>query len=251
MGGITTDLRTGLAFCTRLPMRAPDDTPLSRAAWTLPIAGLAVGLIGGLVLYLALGFGVPPFSAATLAVAATALTTGCLHEDGLADTADGFGGGREPERVREILRDSRIGTYGVIALIISFLLRIGALASLAAVGVGPAVFALVAAHVGGRAALPVMMRVVPRAREDGLSATAGRPSAGVTAGALAIGLVVAVACLGLGATLTATALGTVCLIVLARMAIRKIGGQTGDVLGAAEQVTEILILLTAAALLSG
>jgi adenosylcobinamide-GDP ribazoletransferase len=111
--------------------------------------------------------------------------------------------------------------------------------------------ALIAAHAGGRAALPVVMRAVPRAREDGLSAAAGRPSAGVAASALAVGVVVAVACLGLGTTAIAMALAAVCLIVLARIAIRKIGGQTGDVLGAVEQVTEIVILLTAAALLSG
>lgn len=248
MGGINTDLRAGLAFCTRLPVTAPAGARLADAAWTFPIAGAVVGLIGGFVVYLALSLNLPPFAAATLAVAATALATGCLHEDGLADTADGFGGGHERRRVLEILRDSRIGTYGVIALIVSFLLRIGALSSLAAAGAGPAILALIAAHAGARGALPLFMRAVPRAREDGLSHGAGRPSANVAAGALALGVVVTLACLGLGATLVSAILMAGTLAVLARMAIAKIGGQTGDVLGTAEQAGEILILLTAAAL---
>ena len=249
MGGISTDLRAGLAFCTRLPVTAPSHARLADAAWTFPIAGAVVGLIGGLVLYVALALDLPPFAAATLAIAATALATGCLHEDGLADTADGFGGGNERARVLEILRDSRIGTYGVIALIVSFLLRIGALAGLAGAGAGTAVLALIAAQAGARSTLPLLMRALPRARDDGLSAGAGRPSTNVVAGALALGVVVTLVCLGFFATLVSAALLAVALLVLSRMAIRKIGGQTGDVLGAAEQTGEALILLTAAALL--
>jgi len=249
MGGISTDLRAGLAFCTRLPVTAVDGTRLAQAAWTLPIAGAVIGLIGGACLYVGLTVGLPPFAAATLAVAATALATGCLHEDGLADTADGFGGGRNSARVLDIMRDSRIGTYGVVALIVSFLLRIAALASLAAGGASLPVLALVAAHTGARGALPLFMRSVPHARADGLSANAGRPSAGAATGAVAIALVVAFVCLGLGTALVSALLITAALALLARMGIRKIGGQTGDVLGAAEQTGEILILLTAAALL--
>ena len=249
MGGISTDLKAGLAFCTRLPVRVPDGTRLADAAWTLALAGAVVGLIGGAILYAGLAVGLPPFAAATLAVAATALATGCLHEDGLADTADGFGGGRERTRVLEIMRDSRIGTYGVVALIVSFLLRIGALASLAAGGAGLPVLALIAAHTGARGALPLFMRAVPRAHADGLSANAGRPSAGSAAGAVAIALFVAVVCVGFGTTLVSALLSAAALALLARMGLLKIGGQTGDVLGAAEQTAEILILLTAAALL--
>lgn len=251
MGGITTDLRAGLAFCTRLPVTAPSERRLAEAAWTFPIAGAVVGLIGGFVLWGALALSLPPFAAAVLAVAATALVTGCLHEDGLADTADGFGGGRERARVLAILRDSRIGTYGVIALIVSFLLRVGAVASLAASSAGLAMLALIAAHAGARGALPLFMRAVPQARDDGLSATAGRPSAGVVAGAAALGLVVALICVGFGVTLVSAILVAGALAVLARLALRKIGGQTGDVLGAAEQASEIVILLAAAALLRG
>ena len=108
-------------------------------------------------------------------VAATVLVTGCLHEDGLADTADGFGGGGSKERKLEIMRDSRSGAYGVAALVLSILLRVGAIASL----VDPALVAaaLIAAHAGARAAMPVFMAAVPRARHDGLSAKRARRQA--------------------------------------------------------------------------
>lgn len=249
MGGITTDLKAGLAFCTRLPISSPQGVRLTDAAWTFPVAGAVVGLIGAAVLIVAAALSLPPFVAATLAVAATALATGCLHEDGLADTADGFGGARSAERAVEIMRDSRSGTYGVVALIVTFLLRIGALASLASGGAVLPALALIGAHAGARGALPVFMRAVPRARDDGLSANAGKPGQGTAAKAAFIGLAVVLVCLGLGVTLVSAVAVALAVALLGRMAMRKIGGQTGDVLGAAEQTAEVLILLAAAAIL--
>ena len=245
MGGITTDLRTGLAFCTRLPVATRASAPLGEAAWTFPLVGILIGAVGALVLWLAGPLG--SFVAATLAVAVTALMTGCLHEDGLADTADGFGGGTTKARKLEIMRDSRSGAYGMTALILSFMLRAGALASLAAAGAG--VVALIAAHAGARAAMAVFMATVPQARQDGLSATAGTPQPGTAAVAAILGLLTLLLCLGAGAGLLAALLVTLVLAGMARLARRQIGGQTGDVLGAVEQVSEIVILLTAASLL--
>jgi adenosylcobinamide-GDP ribazoletransferase len=246
MGGITTDLRTGLAFCTRLPVTVPKAGNLADAAWTFPVVGALIGVAGALVYWLADGLGLPPFVAATLAVAATALVTGCLHEDGLADTADGFGGGATRDRKLEIMRDSRSGAYGVMALLVSVLLRVGAIAVLA--GPGLAAAALIAAHAGGRGVLPLFMRTVPNARADGLSAGAGTPSAGTASMAAVLGLLVLMLCLGVGAGLLAALLVVGGLILLARLSLKQLGGQTGDVLGAVEQTSEILILLTAAAL---
>jgi adenosylcobinamide-GDP ribazoletransferase len=247
MGGLTTELRTGLAFCTRLPVTAPADASLAKAAWTFPVVGALIGALGALVYWLADGLGLPPSVAATLAVAATALITGCLHEDGLADTADGFGGGATRERKLEIMRDSRTGTYGVVALIISFMLRAGAIASLAEPGLAAA--ALIAAHAGARAELPFFMRTVPNARGDGLSSSVGAPDSGPASVAMLLGLLALVLCLGFAAGVGAALVMGAGLIVLARLSTSQIGGQTGDVLGAAEQTSEILILLTAAALL--
>ncbi len=110
------DLRTATAFMTRLPVGAPEGGDLAAACWAFPVAGLLIGAIAGGLLAAAWTFGAPPLVAALLALAAMAALTGALHEDGLADTADGLGGG-SPERKLEIMRDSRVGAFGVLALV--------------------------------------------------------------------------------------------------------------------------------------
>ena len=224
---------------------AATGSEVARASWTFPVVGAVIGLIGALAYWLGDKMGLPPFVAATLAVAATMLATGCLHEDGLADTVDGFGGGGTAERKLEIMRDSRLGTYGACALFLSLMLRAGAIASL----VEPHLVtsALFAAHAGARATLPMFMRRVPPARADGLSADAGRPPWGTPAIAVLLGLVALVIGLGFGGALIAIALLVLGVSLLASISIRQVGGQTGDVLGAVEQAGEILILLVAAA----
>ena len=127
-------MTASIAFCTRLPLVGATPiagSTIAKAAWAFPIAGLVVGIVGAVVYALAHRAGVPAWPAAALAVAATLLATGCLHEDGLADTADGFGGGKTREQKLDIMRDSRIGVYGVCALIMSLLLRVGAAGELA------------------------------------------------------------------------------------------------------------------------
>jgi adenosylcobinamide-GDP ribazoletransferase len=243
---LARDLNVALSFCTRLPVPhavAMTGADVARACWALPMAGALVGAIGALVYGVAVWVGIPAFLAAALAVAATVLATGALHEDGLADVADGFGGGATRERKLEIMRDSRLGTYGACALVLSLILRISAIADLTQ----PALVAsaLLAAHIGARAVMPAVMWFVPPAKPDGLSASAGLPpAASVTLaavlGALALGF-------GLGPGPGAIAVLVVLLgaAVVARLSIAQIGGQTGDVLGAVEQVSEILILLVA------
>ena len=244
--GIVSDVALALSFCTRIPTGGltGDGPNLARASWAMPIAGAIVGIAGALAYWSAFRLGVPPLPSAAIALAATMLLTGCLHEDGLADTADGFGGGVTRERKLEIMRDSRIGTFGVCALIVSFALRWSALATMAAPLQVAA--ALIAAHVAARAILPAFMRLVPPARPDGLSAQAGRPpleSAGVAA---LIGIIVLGIALGPLATLGAIILLALAGAFMAWLATRQIGGQTGDVLGALEQICEIIVLLVAA-----
>src|SRR6202166_1412705 len=168
---------------------------------------------------------------------------GCWHEDGLADTADGFGGGDTRERKLEIMRDSRIGTYGVCALTLSILLRVSAIASLGNPIVG--LWALIAAHGGARAAMPMFMALVPPARSDGLAFAAGRPSGErvITASVLGI-LILAI---GLGPTLgiAALILLLVAIVLVAWLSVVQIDGETGWVLGEVEQVSKILILRVA------
>ncbi len=180
--GERIDARVGefsasIHFLTRLPLprhAGAAGANLAQAAWAFPLAGFVVGLIGAIAYALAHKFVVFAWPAAALTVAATLLVTGALHEDGLADTADGFGGGDTREKKLAIMRDSRIGTYGVCALIISLLIRADAIASLTEIAlVAPA---LIAAHVGARAVLPFVMFLLPAARSDGLAFAAGKPS---------------------------------------------------------------------------
>jgi adenosylcobinamide-GDP ribazoletransferase len=244
---LARDLHVALSFCTRLPV--PHAVPatgadVARASWALPVAGAIVGAIGALVYWLATTAALPAFPAAAVAVAATVLATGALHEDGLADVADGFGGGATRERKLEIMRDSRLGTYGACALVLSFLLRISTIADLAQ----PALVAsaLLAAHIGARAVMPAVMWFVPPAKPDGLSAAAGLPPVASVVIAAVLGAIALGLGLGPGAGAIAVLVVLVAAAVVARLSIAQIGGQTGDVLGAVELVSEILILLVAA-----
>src|ERR1700683_1461312 len=127
------ELRASILFLTRLrygPAMPLDGAAVARAAWAFPIAGILVGLIGAVVYLFAHRLGLPPWPSAALSVAATMAVTGCLHEDGLADTADGFGGGRTRELKLQIIHGRRNGGYGVCALTLSILLRVSAIASL-------------------------------------------------------------------------------------------------------------------------
>ena len=246
--GLITDFGTSLAFCTRLPLvhsALGEGTGIARASWAFPLVGAVVGAFGALVYWLADGLYLDPILSGILAVAATLLITGALHEDGLGDTADGFGASASRERKLDIMRDSEIGAYGTCALILSFMLRTGALVSLAEPRL--VALALIAAHAGARGTLPVFMRLVPNARRDGLSAGAGTPPQSSALMAALLGLVTVLLCFGLGAALIAGVLLAAVMALMAWLCIRQIGGQTGDVLGALEQVSEILILLVAAA----
>ena len=240
------ELKISIAFLTRLPFaRAAPITgaALAPAVWAFPIAGVLVGLVGAVIYALAHRLGLPPWPAAALTLAATGAATGCLHEDGLADTADGFGGGETRERKLEIMRDSRIGTYALCALTLSLLIRASALASLA----DPALVAaaLIAAHAGARATMPLLMFFVAPARSDGLSFAAGRPAGERVAVAAGLGVLVLAGSLGLRLALEAATLLLIAIALMARLSLRQIGGQTGDVLGALEQVSEAIVLLVA------
>ncbi len=240
------DLRRAGAFLTRVPIpHTHDAAGFLRSMRVFPLVGAAIGLAAGCLQLVLLKLGLPPLAAAALTLGAGALITGALHEDGLADVADGFGGGRNKDARLAIMRDSRLGTYGACALVMSFLLRWSALASIA--GARAAALALVAAHAAARAPLPAFMAFVPPARSDGLAASAGPPPHEAVAvagllGALALGL-----CLGPMATVVALVLLAAAAVAMARVSVKAIGGHTGDVLGALEQVNEVLVLLVAAA----
>ncbi len=234
------DIRAALTFLTRLPVGGPH-RGLSACAWAFPIAGLAVGLFGGAVFWLSGWAGLSPWIAAFLTLAATALITGALHEDGLADAADGLGAGGAIERKLEIMRDSRIGGYGALALILATGLKASALASFAPGLAGAA--AIAAIHILSRAVLPAAMAVLRPASASGVAASVGRPGPGAACVAAVLGagavLVLLGPCAGIAAILGAAVAGSVVCLFLAR----ALGGYNGDAIGLLEQLCEIAIML--------
>jgi adenosylcobinamide-GDP ribazoletransferase len=245
--GFVAGFAIAVAFLTRIPVTQAVATgwPLAEAAWAFPLVGAGIGAVAGLVFLAAQLIGLGDWPAALLGVLAGVLLTGALHEDGLADSADGLFGGSDRDRRLAIMRDSRHGTFAVLALVLSVALRAAALAR-----IGDVVFAglaLVAAHAGSRALLPIAMWALPPARDDGLGAASGRPRpAAVIVAALIAGAIVAA---GLGPLrgVVAFGLAIAAMAAAAAVASRRIGGYTGDILGAFQQIGEIVILLAAAA----
>lgn len=238
------DLALAFVFLTRLPLRlpgAPPDGALARSMTWFPIVGAAVGVFGGSVYALAHFAGLSAASAALLALAATVWVTGALHEDGLADTFDGLGGGRDRARKLAIMHDSRIGSYGALALLFSVGLRASALVAIAAPWTVLA--AMVAAGSLSRVVAPVLAALLPPARTDGLGFLCGRPPRGEALAAVGIGLVVAASASGLGALPMLLAGTLAAAATVAAVSLRQIDGYTGDTLGAAQQACEAAVLL--------
>lgn len=244
------DFGLATTLLTQMPLPYPASaTPsdLARAQRTFPLVGAMIGLIIGLIDRSLLAIGVPPLAAAALTLGAGAVLTGALHEDGLADVGDGFGGGRDRAAKLEIMRDSRIGTYGVLALLVVFSARLSALSSLTVNFVIPS---LVVAHMLGRAVIPVLAANMPFARDDGLGRSAGRPDVPNVIIALVLAVVIALFCLPAKDAMLAMIASLVAASAMAMLAWRQIGGVTGDVFGATEQVVEAAVLITLAARLS-
>lgn len=243
------DIPLALVLLTRLPLPRLSKGSFQRqsqAVWAFPLAGLAVTLPACLAAGCAMTLGLPEGLAAGLFILVQVLLTGAMHEDGLADCADGFWGGFDPARRLEIMKDSQIGSYGVLALIIGIGFRWQALLLLLESG---DLWAPLALSLLSRAMMPVLMSGLPNARQSGLSQSVGRPSR--RAVILGLGLAVVLSLLLLGfvtfALVAALALASLGVGLLARV---KIGGQTGDVLGACQQVSEISGLFILAALSS-
>jgi adenosylcobinamide-GDP ribazoletransferase len=255
LASYAADMTACLRFYSRIPCPAlpfeqaahamPDFTRAPRA---LPLAALLIALPACATLGLASALGLSAPLTALLALAAGALTTGCFHEDGLADVADGFGGGAGVERKLEIMKDSRVGTYGATAVALSFGLRGAAIAAiLAQHGTGAACAAFAASAVFARICGLGPLWALPPARKDGAAFAAARPTnAAMASAALLAGLIAFILALWGGLSLlalsAALALGIAGGAVVTGIAARQIGGQTGDVAGAAEQIAEIAML---------
>ncbi len=240
-------LATALAFLTRIPVRRADRSPesIGRSAAAFPAVGALLGVSSVGVLWLVRGM--PATLGAGLIVLTGVLLTGALHLDGLADTADGFGGGRTSEDVLRIMRDHQIGTYGAVALIFAVTLQVTAIASLIDRGIAARV--VVVAPTAGRWAMVVVGRWLPYARrESGLGCVLTdyvRTRELVEATVLAVVIVSAVAGWRGAADLV---ISTALAIGFGLMCRRRIGGITGDTLGATAVLCETTVLVAAVAL---
>ena len=242
------DILTALALLTRLPvyrLLPVDFTRGASASWAYPLAGLAPALIAAAVIAVTSLMGLASGAAAAFGLVTLILTTGALHEDGLADCADGFWGGHDRERRLEIMKDSRMGSYGTIALVLSLLIRWYLMTGIVAQGgwLGP----LLAVAMLSRAPMPLLMAALPNARGSGLSASMGVPERATVTLGLALAVLAALALTGTGA-LAPILWTAVAATTMAALARAKIGGQTGDVLGATQQLAEIAALAAFSAL---
>ena len=251
------DIHAGIGLLTRIPVRV--DVPAAtergaRGAWAWPIVGLVVGFLATFIAAVAFWLGMSASLSAAIALAALAMLTGALHEDGLADSLDGLWGGHTRERRLQIMKDSRIGTYGALALILSVALRVAALAILIET-LPPLAMALawLATAILGRCLMVWHWSDLPSARPDGVAGSAGAPDPEATRIALILGSMLT-AGIGLFAlpfhawfAASLIAVGTVA--AFTRHCRKRIGGQTGDTIGASEQLCEIAFLITLAIIL--
>jgi adenosylcobinamide-GDP ribazoletransferase len=238
------ELAAAFMLLSRLPVhwlgckRANDG--FADAVWAYPIVGGVIGAIGAAAYFLSADIGLPRAFAAICAIAAMVLATGALHEDALADMADGFGGGRSRAQKLEIMRDSRVGTFGVLALVLSVAARAVALTSIAEPS--KVAMALIATGSLGRGAMLVPIMLLPSARIDGLGA--GLRTTGMirTFVGLILSATVAFLLLPPAAAAGATAMAAAAALCISALAWRQIGGQTGDVLGTTEVIAECAML---------
>lgn len=232
------DIPVAFSLLTRLPVVVDHERAGLRgaqAAWAYPLVGLVLGLIAGGVGWGLMAAGVNAGVVAVFVIATQVVLTGALHEDGLADMADGMGGFTRERRL-EIMKDSRIGAYGAIALVLALLVRHAGLASLTGAELP---LALAALGAGSRSLMVALMAGLPNARPGGLSAAAGKPPFSAVMVALGVGIGSSLIAFGWFGMVVFLLMAMAALAV-ALLAKNRFGGQTGDVLGATQQASEII-----------
>jgi adenosylcobinamide-GDP ribazoletransferase len=244
MKQLRADLATGFALLSRLPVGrwVPSGAEMNfaRAVWAYPVVGAVLGALGGAVYWLAILIGMSAGLAACWTLGAMLLLGGALHEDGLADTADGFGGGRDAGRKLEIMRDSRIGSFGSLALMVALGVRGTALVALGSpLSVAGA---LIMSGSLARAAILIVLLAAQPARRDGLAAGLADIPVGVAAIGIAVAMLLALLLLPIGSAVLVALAAAMVGLGFAWLSTRQIGGHTGDVLGATSVVAECVVL---------
>lgn len=255
---LVDDIARATGFLSRLPMPSRHfeghDGQLSRAVRMFPVAGLLIALPSALLTALLSGFDANSALTALLALGLLVGITGALHEDGLADSTDAFGAGGDRARMLEIMKDSRIGSYGALALVLSLALRAVSLTIIIAVlPWWMSALVILAVAAASRAAMVWHWDELRPARENGVAVSVGEPDSDATRLALGIGAGILVLTGALGHMLVASllALGVIAIVTWgwSRFAESRIGGHSGDTIGATQQLAEIAALTTLALLL--
>lgn len=255
---IIRDTILSLGFLSRLPLASRwfegSSDSLKESVRAFPLAGAILGTLAGIALFICDYLGLPALACSFVAVGALIAMTGALHEDGLGDTADGFFGAAAPERRLEIMKDSRIGTFAALTLIIFIGLKVSLLAAiLQRFGVFQTILVLIGAEAASRAAMLVLWYRLPSARPGGVADNVGTPKWEALLCALAIGFGILIATIflvgGVFALFKAIIFAFALLYGFAKLCLAKIGGQTGDTLGAAQQLVALAILLGVASAL--
>ncbi len=229
------DIAAAFSLLTRLPVPVDHARAATRgagAAWAYPLVGATLGLVAGAFGWALFSIGISAGMVAVFVIVAQVLMTGAMHEDGLADMADGMGGFTVEKRL-EIMKDSRIGAYGAIALGLALLARQTGVSVISAADLP---LALAALGAGSRALMVAVMAWLPNARAGGLSAAAGKPNA---LPALIMGLFACLLAFGWGGLWIFAGMA-LAVALIALIAKARFGGQTGDILGASQQSAEII-----------
>lgn len=255
---IIRDTIQSLGFLSRLPLASSwfegTNDSLKQSVRAFPLAGAILGALAGIALFICDYLGLPALTCSFMTVGALIAMTGALHEDGLGDAADGFFGAATPERRLEIMKDSRIGTFAALTLMIFIGLKVSLLATiLQRFGVFQTILVLIGAEAASRAAMLVLWYQLPSARPGGVADNVGAPKWEALLCAMGIGLGILLATIflvgGIFALFKAIIFAFALLYGFAKLCLIKIGGQTGDTLGAAQQLVALAILLGVASAL--
>ncbi len=243
------DIAAAVMILTRIPIKwsyfSEKEPDISQSLWAYPVVGIIISIFSICVYLVSVSLGWPVFVSSASALLVTVLITGAFHEDGLADVCDGFWGGYTKDRKLEIMKDSRVGTYGVLALLFSLALRIMFLSSLATY---EAISALIITACVSRTIIVSLLTVMKPAVTDGMGVKAGKPSIYSLCLSITISVVTTYFLAGVGVTGLVISVSVLALLFVRFVALRHIGGYTGDVLGAGQQVSEIFIYAALATL---
>lgn len=238
------DILAAAMLLTRIPVHWPEhETPeTDRSYWAFPVIGVGVAAMAAIPAGLLVHYGMPGLAAALLALAGVAVVTGGLHQDGLADVADGLGG-RDPQSRLQIMRDSSVGSYGILALIFTTGISAACLAAIAAQGGMALLHAMITTAALSRAMMAVQRHVNATPDETGLASMTGRPSATVAISAVLLGSIIAISFSGIGAAFMLVGAGLAVTWLLGRFLHSLFGGVNGDGLGATQQLSETVMLV--------